>query len=250
MPTVFDFYRQIDVKAPFSTALDFDNSGLLVGSHKNEVKACLLALDITNDVIDKAVSLGANLIITHHPVIFNPIKSINFDGVLYRLTKNDINVISAHTNLDLCDYGVNGMLAQSLMLSNVTTFHNGDELGRVGSLPHKMTAEELACYVKEKLGAPNVSYTKGKEPISTVAVVGGSGKSYLKEAVSFADAYITGEVSHDTYIEAQNRNYTLVTAGHFNTEAVVLPILRDYLKEQFPNTDIYLDDEFKLYNTL
>lgn len=245
MPTVSEIYSFIDSFAPFSTAMDFDNSGLLIGSFENKVKGCLLALDITNEVVDRVLEQNANLIITHHPVIFNPLKSVSFGGIIYRLVKNDINVISAHTNLDLSEIGVNSALSKKLGLTDAVPFANRDSLGKIGKLPFPMTATELAHYVKEKLNAP-VSYIGGDKEIKTVAVIGGSGKGYLDEAFSSADAFITGEVSHDVYVEARNKGFTLITAGHYVSEAVVLPELQKMLGERFFEIKTEVADGFNL----
>lgn len=120
MSTVFDLYSAIDQFAPFSLSMDFDNTGILVGDRHQAVSKVLLALDCTMDVVNYAKEIGAQLIITHHPVIFHPIKRVNEDSVVYHLIRSQIAVISAHTNLDIAEDGVNDVLAQAIGLQNIS----------------------------------------------------------------------------------------------------------------------------------
>lgn len=120
MFTVRDIYNFIDKLAPFDTAMDFDNCGLLVGNFDDKVNKVLLALDITDSVVEEAKEIGANLILSHHPVIFRPIKSLNSNSIPYQLARNNINAICAHTNLDMANGGVNTCLANLLKLKNRT----------------------------------------------------------------------------------------------------------------------------------
>ena len=119
MTTVDDIYKFIDEIAPFNTAMDFDNCGLLVGGKDNIVNKVLLSLDITREVVEEANNIGANLIISHHPVIFNPIKRIESKSALHLLCKSDISAICAHTNLDMAKEGVNYSLAKKIGLVNL-----------------------------------------------------------------------------------------------------------------------------------
>ena len=129
MTKIIDIYKEIDKVAPFNTAAEFDNVGLLIGSFDTEVKKALLALDVTSEVINEAINIGANLIITHHPVIFNPLKRIREEDAVYKLIKNDIAVISVHTNLDLAlNYGVNFTLANKLGVKITVTSVDGYDM--------------------------------------------------------------------------------------------------------------------------
>ena len=234
---VKEILAAVDALAPFALTMDFDNTGLLVGDGNAEVTGVVLALDCTEEVIDKAKELGANLIISHHPVIFSGMKRVCADSVVYQLIRNDMHVISAHTNLDIAQGGVNDCLCRALALQDVCGLTATDEehfLGRVGVLAEAMSPEELAAFVKKELGTA-IRYTDGGKAISKVAVCGGSGDSELESALACgADALISGEVKHHIFIEAAHRGFTLIEAGHHHTEAVVLAPLCEKLKEQFP----------------
>jgi len=234
---VKEILAAVDALAPFALTMDFDNTGLLVGDSNAEVTGVVLALDCTEEVIEKAKEMGANLIITHHPVIFNGMKRVCADSVVYQLIRNDMHVISAHTNLDIAQGGVNDCLCNALGLQEVCGLTATDEehfLGRVGLLSADLSAEELACIVKMELNT-TVRYTDGGKPIGKVAVCGGAGDSELESAIACgADALISGEVKHHIFIEAAHRGFTLIEAGHHHTEAVVLAPLCEKLKEQFP----------------
>lgn len=161
MSTVFDLYSAIDQFAPFSLSMDFDNTGILVGDRHQLVSKVLLALDCTMDVVNYAKEIGAQLIITHHPVIFHPIKRVNEDSVVYHLIHSQIAVISAHTNLDIAEGGVNDVLAQAIGLQNISGLELLDPaaqsyLGRVGTLSNPISASEFAALVKESLHARSV----------------------------------------------------------------------------------------------
>lgn len=222
--TVQDVYNAINAAADFSLALDFDNVGLLVGDPNDEVKTALVALDATDAVIDEAVMRGANLIVTHHPVIFEPMKHVTADTLAWRLIRAGISVISAHTNLDAAHGGVNDGLAELLELQEVTMLGNppgGVGIGRVGKLKRGMTPPEFAYYAKQMLGAQAVRYCDGGRAIERVAVVGGSGGSELLTAAEQGcEALVTGDVKHNVMLEAVRRRITVIDAGHHLTENV------------------------------
>ncbi len=234
---VKEILAAVDALAPFALTMDFDNTGLLVGDGNAEVTGVVLALDCTEEVIAKAKDVGANLIITHHPVIFNGVKRVCADSVVYQLIRNDMHVISAHTNLDIAQGGVNDCLCKALGLQEICGLTATDEehfLGRVGLLSADLTAEELASVVKMELDTA-IRYTDGGKLISKVAVCGGAGDSELESAIACgADALISGEVKHHIFIEAAHRGFTLIEAGHHHTEAVVLAPLCEKLNMQFP----------------
>lgn len=234
---VKEILAAVDALAPFALTMDFDNTGLLVGDGNAEVRGVVLALDCTEEVIAKAKDAGTNLIITHHPVIFNGMKRVCADSVVYQLIRNDMHVISAHTNLDIAQGGVNDCLCKALGLQEVCGLTATDEehfLGRVGVLSADLSAEELASIVKMELNT-TVRYTDSGKSIAKVAVCGGAGDSELESAIACgADALISGEVKHHIFIEAAHRGFTLMEAGHHHTEAVVLKPLCEKLQAQFP----------------
>ena len=245
MSNVTQIYRAIDELAPFWLTMDFDNTGILVGDRQQTVSRALLALDCTCAVVQEALQRGAQLIITHHPVIFNPIKRVNEDTVVYQLIRAGIAVISAHTNLDIAQGGVNDVLAQTIGLQacrglELLNEKNGAYLGRIGKLPQPMDAQQFACHVKEKLGAASVKFAAVDRPIQTVALCSGSGADCLDAAILVgADALLTSEVKQHEYIGATAAGISIFDAGHFDTEDVVIEPLREYLSQKVPDVEFF-----------
>ena len=239
--TVLDFYRCLDELAPFSTQLSWDNSGLLVGDFSQQVHTCVLALAVTEAVVRFAREHDAQLIVTHHPVIFGAIRNVTAESLVWQLARENISVISAHTNLDLAEGGVNDALSAALCLQNIRPFENGDGLGRIGELPEKMEPAVFAGYVRERLGLhSDIAFTE-HGPVRTVAVIGGAGGDYLQAAaLCGADTYLTGELRHHEWMAAQALPLSVYTAGHYATEAVVLPDLLARLSQQFPEKEILI----------
>ena len=234
---IFDFLDKI---APFNTQMDFDNAGLLVGGMDEEVKKIGVVLDITPEAVEYAKNNRIDLIVAHHPVIFAPIKSLKSHTVPFLLAKNNINAICAHTNLDCAKGGVNDALCDALCLEKIGDFSDSEfpnlpPIGRVGALPHSMKTCEFANYVKEKLGSDGIEFVEGKNDIKTVAVCGGSGGSMLSDVIKKGvNAYVTGEAKHHELLDAKNEGITLVVAGHFETENVIVKILCEKLNKNFP----------------
>lgn len=238
---VSDIYKFIDEFAPFNTACDFDNCGLIVGDMNDDVKKIGLALDITNDVIDKAVAQGINLIITHHPVIFNATKSILSDTPVHKLIKNNISTISAHTNLDKAVGGVNDTLIEYYQLYNVISPDEFDNLGRVGTLKNPMKVKEYAKIIKKNLNSKVVKFYDAGLQVKKVGFVSGSGGSMIANAVSLGiDTFITGDIKQDQFVYAQNYGINLIEANHFDSEIVILKVLKQKLYNVFTNTEIVI----------
>ncbi|MBR5485110.1 MAG: Nif3-like dinuclear metal center hexameric protein [Oscillospiraceae bacterium] len=241
--TVKQIFELIDKTAPFSTQMDFDNAGLLVGDPNQQVAKALLALDCTPQVVEEAEKLGAQLIITHHPLIWQPMKKVTAESLVYRLIRSNISLISAHTNLDVSPIGVNEYLARTLGLEDIepleitsTDEDNVYALGRVGTLPTALTAEEFAHRTAELLDCNGIRYTGWGGQITKVAVCGGSGGSMVGKALAAgAQALVTGDVKHDVFLAAAAAGLVLVDAGHFETETVILPHLCELLEEQAPS---------------
>ena len=185
MSKVNDVLYFLDVLAPFDTSMGFDNTGLLIGGKERKVNKILLTLDVTADAVKKAAEIGAELIVSHHPVIFNPVKSVSDDSVVYNLIKNEISVISAHTNLDKAEGGVNDALAMKLGLENIQAVPSADPdddgLGRIGTVS-ETDIRNFALLVKDFLGADGVEFS-GNVPVKKVCVVGGSGGGALDDEV-------------------------------------------------------------------
>lgn len=253
MSTVFDLYSAIDQFAPFSLSMDFDNTGILVGDRHQPVFKVLLALDCTMDVVNYAKEIGAQLIITHHPVIFHPIKRVNEDSVVYHLIRSQIAVISAHTNLDIAEDGVNDVLAQAVGLQNISGLELLDPaaqsyLGRVGILPNPISASEFAALVKESLHARSVKFADAGNKIQKVALCSGSGADYLESALAVgADALLTSEVKQHEYLNAAAAGISIFDAGHFDTEDIVIETLKEKLAGIFPDITFYTTHTCPIY---
>jgi len=347
--TAGDYRNALDTFAPFALAQSWDNVGLLIGSPEREVTRALVALDATGAVIDEALSEGAQLVITHHPIIFTGLKSIPAHSPVHRAIKGDIAVICTHTNLDIATGGVNDILAEMLglrdtaplettgtshylkvvvyvpadsaeavytamtqagagkqgeyagaaflsegqgrftpleganptigrvgqlekvreqrlemlvtpedlpaVLAEVKAAHPYEEpafdvfetrgrserygLGRIGRLPAPLAPRQLASLLREKLGCPPLKCVLGKGPIERVAVCGGSGGDLLERAgLVGAQALITADVKHSQMLAAGDLGMTLIDAGHYATEAVVLPTLLEKLRAALPEADV------------
>ncbi len=232
--TVNDIYLFLNDFCPFDTASDFDNAGLLIGDKNATVTKAVIALDCTKSAIDKACEIGAELIITHHPVIFGGIKKVMSDSIVYRLVKSGISVISAHTNLDIADGGVNDCLATALGLTEIEKVVCDDGFSfRIGSLSREHSPADFAKYAGEKLNF-SPRFTVGKKAVKRVAVCGGSGGDMLADAVTAgADAYVTADVKHNVFLDAARLGITLIDCGHFNTEDIVIEPLKNVLCDKF-----------------
>lgn len=258
MATVKEFYTFLDGKAPFSLQLSFDNAGFLVGRGGRAVTRVLVALDITEAVATEAVDLGCELIVSHHPVIFHPAKSVTDESPVGRtlllLAERGIAAICAHTNLDAAAGGVNDVLAQTLGLTGVEQLHQDGVdgqgapygIGRVGELERTWTTAEFAEFVKMRLSANGVRFTDGGRPVRRVAVGGGACADMLHDALAKGcDTFVTSDVKYNGFLDARDLHLNLIDAGHYPTENVICPVLTDWLSEAFPNTEIFLSRQHK-----
>ncbi len=234
--TVNDIFAYTETFAPVNTAADFDNCGILVGDENADVTKAVVALDITTDVVREASSLGAQLIISHHPVIFNPLKRVKKGTAVYDLIKNDITALCIHTNLDISPvFGVNTALAEALGIEN-GKFIEGT-YAFIGELKEPVSGEEFARLAKEKLNCYSVRYTD-KDKIQKVCVSSGAGAEELFTAIeNGCDAFLTGEMKHHLFIEAMEKKIAVVETGHFKSEDVVISPLVKKLKKQFPEIE-------------
>ena len=237
---ISDIYNMLDEKYNFSSACFYDNPGHLVGSHQDEVKGILVCLDCTDEAVTEAIEKGVNLIISHHPVIFDGLKAVTEESIVFRLIRNGISVISVHTNLDQADGGVNDVLCLKAGLIDVEKIadHEGF-LYRIGELAEPMTADEFAEKVSKSLNYP-VKYVGTNTHVKRVAVCSGSGGSMLYEvAEQGIDAYLTADIKHDVFMDAHAMGIALFDAGHFGTEDIIVKPLAEELKKAFPDIDVY-----------
>ncbi|MEG1879331.1 MAG: Nif3-like dinuclear metal center hexameric protein [Pseudoflavonifractor sp.] len=252
MASVNEISSYLDGLAPFSTQMAFDNAGFLVGQGGQSVRKILVALDITEAVIDEAAELGAELIVSHHPVIFGPVKSITdrdpTGRKLLALTQKNIAAICLHTNLDMAPGGVNDALARRLDLMQCSLLQQegvGADgkpygIGRVGHRESPASLPAFAAFVKLRLGANGVRYVDCGKPVSRVAVGGGACGDMLQDALNAdCDTFVTADVKYHEFLEAQALGLNLVDAGHYPTENVICPVLADWLEKGFPEVQVF-----------
>ncbi len=354
MITVNDIYKAVDEVAPFRYAEKSDNSGLIIGDKISMCKKVMLCLDITNKMVDRAIEIGVDIIISHHPVIFNPIKSISTDSTYAKLIKHNISAICAHTNLDMAKGGINDLIAEKLNVKVITecietayelpyyqiavfipvenveqvykamsragagtlgnysgcafyTEGTGTFLplegshayigevgkresvrevriemilpqskrfdvvqamldahpyekpaynlsknyaimeqigfGKIGELETEMSAKVFAECLKKTFDNPCIRYNDTGKMIKKVAFCSGSGGSLLNYIIaSGADAFVTGDVKHDQFVDADNAGLAVFDAGHFYTENIILESLKNTLLRKFPELDIIIEN--------
>ena len=259
MATVREIYQYLDGLAPFSLQMDFDNAGFLVGRGDRTVDKILVSLDITEEVVSEAVELGCQLIVSHHPVIFFPAKSVTDttpDGrILLSLVEHNIAAICAHTNLDAVSGGVNDALAQRLGLTNIEQLkQDGVDasgrpygIGRVGNTAGvPMYAPAFAAFVKEVLGANGVRFVDVRRPVRRVAVGGGACSDMMKDAIALGcDTFVTADVKYNGFLDAKALGLNLIDAGHYPTEQVVIPVLAKWLADGLPKVEVYTTQRHK-----
>lgn len=259
MATVREIYQYLDGLAPFSLQMDFDNAGFLVGRGDRTVDKILVSLDITEEVVSEAVELGCQLIVSHHPVIFFPAKSVTDatpDGrILLSLVEHNIAAICAHTNLDVVSGGVNDALAQRLGLTNIEQLkQDGVDssgrpygIGRVGNTAGvPMYAPAFAAFVKETLGANGVRFVDARRPVRRVAVGGGACSDMMKDAIALGcDTFVTADVKYNGFLDAKALGLNLIDAGHYPTEQVVVPVLAKWLADGLPKVEVYTTQRHK-----
>ncbi len=242
--------RTIEEDFPKSLAVDWDNVGLLVGDEEAEIRKVLINLDVTDAAVERAVKEGADLILTHHPLLFRPLKTVTEQDFIAarvrKLIRNDINYYAMHTNFDIAGMADQNAVDLSLrepeVLEELGTYEDGRAygLGRIGLLPEEMTLKELAGHVKDvmKLDAVRV-YGDPERKVLRVGVSSGAGKSAVNDALrKHADVLITGDLDYHTAIDADARGLAMIDAGHYGTEFTYISFMEKYVKEKFPELDV------------
>lgn len=242
MPTVHDIESALYALAPKALAAEWDNVGLLAGSADREVRSVLVALDITEPVVEEAERMGADLIVSHHPVIFHPVKSITdrdpSGRLLIRLVRSGTGAVCMHTNLDAALGGVNDALASALGLQDAAPAAEGG-IARIGTLPEAMALPGFLARVKNALRPNGLRYVDGGRPIRKVAAGGGACGDFLWEAAALGcDAFVTADLKYNHFLDAGVLGLTVIDAGHFPTEDVVCPMVVRYLREKFPEVQV------------
>lgn len=241
--TVQELYDKMSEQMPESLREAWDNDGLMCSCDLNAtVRRVLVALDVTEEIVDYAVEGGFDLIVSHHPLIFRPVTHLvptsHTARKLLRLASGNVSVFSFHTRADKAIGGVNDLLAERLELKNVRPFGEGD-LGRIGELSEDMSLEDFAYILKGQLDTPTVQVADGYNPVRRVAVVGGDGKSYLADAIrEGADTFVSGQLSYNTMEEAAELGINMVEGGHFYTENPVVDGFAGMLSKIDPTLDV------------
>nr|WP_325293817.1 Nif3-like dinuclear metal center hexameric protein [uncultured Oscillibacter sp.] len=242
MPTVSEIERSLFELAPRECAQDWDNVGLLVGRPGNEVRKALVALDITEGVIAEAAQWKADLIVSHHPVIFHGQKSVtDRDPVgrrVMQLVENGIAAICMHTNLDCAEGGVNDVLAEALGIQ-VPEHFTGEGVGRCGWRAEPMDLPGFVRFVSRTLGCGGVRYADAGKPVHRVAVGGGACGEFEDAAIrAGCDTFVTSDLSYHQFVDAKANGINLIDAGHFPTEDLVCGKVMARLAKRFPDLQV------------
>ncbi len=273
MNTVSMITEKLEQLAPKAAACDWDNPGLLVGRSDREVSRIYVALDASCAVVDAAIDAGCDLIVTHHPIIFRGVKSINDQSALglklLDLIRNDVSVFSMHTNFDSCPGGMADIVCAALGLRKTGLMEptgflpenrqngateglqlrvvetEGDVnpdaygIGFTAELPELLSAAELAARVKACFGLPFVQYYDAGMPIRRIACCPGSGRGELKEVLSLGvDAFLSGDMGHHEGLDLCEEGISLLDAGHYGLEHIFVHYIAGFLRAQFPEAEI------------
>lgn len=237
-----DIASIIEAFAPLDTQESWDNSGFCIGSPEQEVKGVIIGFDCTPALIEAAVAAGANMVVTHHPLIFSGIKKINpetFVGRCITLAiKHDMVIYSAHTNADKAEGGVTALMAQRLGLQDIMPLDE-TSLALIGTLPAPLNPQELSEFVKKTFGIARLRSSRLiEEPVSRVAVCGGSGSSFIPKAIEAgAQLFITGDLSYHHFF--CDEGFMVLDIGHYESERDIVDKLHDILSKKFPNFAIH-----------
>lgn len=235
MTTVKDIYDYIDKIAPFDTQEEWDNAGLITGTADSAVTKVVMCLDVTKNAVQKAVNINAQLILSHHPLIFKAVKRLYSDSAIYKCAQNGISVISAHTNFDRAENGINTNLCSILGLKNVTPVEGTFIV--TADLDKEMTVPEFAQFVSDRLNVSGIRYTNSDKIIKKVAVGGGACDEFLPQAMQLADCFVTGDTKYHVMLEAAENNFCIIGAGHYETESMAFLMLKDMISKEFPEVE-------------
>ena len=250
--TIRELYTALDARFPRSLSCEWDNDGISCAPNLDApVSGVCIALDPTEDAVETAIRAGCNVLLTHHPMLFRGLKTVDGHDTgsrkVIRLIQNGITAMAFHTRLDAADGGVNDVLAARLGLTDVEPFGDdsnlaGKSIGRVGNLPEAMDAKAFAETVKSALSLPALIFAGCGKPVRRVAVLGGAGDDDIAAAVAAgADTYITGELRYHQLCDAPYGQINLIMAGHFHTEVPVLEVLEDVVCTLCPDVPVCVD---------
>lgn len=259
-----DIIKALDEFAPSFLIDSWDNTGFQVGDNKKNVEKVLISLDLDKDILEYSIENKIDMIVTHHPVIFSSVNNITNltpkGNLLYNIIREDIVIYNAHTNLDRTIGGVNDVLAEIFNLKDIEILSENLEeddiiygYGKVGNID-KIDLRDFLAEIKEKLDTETLTvYGDTDKLIDRVAVCGGSGSSFIEDAYKKdADVYITGDIKYHDAQEGVDLGLTIIDAGHYHTEKIILPKLKELLLEKFNNkidVEVYLQSSpiYKVY---
>ena len=244
MATVADILAFLETLAPTHLKMEWDNVGLLCGSKAAPVTKILVALDPFEGVCREAADVGAELIVTHHPLIFQPAKTVTDETSVGRsimfLCRHGISAVNAHANLDVAPGGVNDVLAAKLGLQNIATLEGG--LLRKGDVDEQSLSAFLGS-VKESLNCDGLRYADGGKPVRNVAVGGGSCADEMMEALAAGcDTFVTADVKYNQFWDARDLGLNLIDAGHFHTENPIVAVLAEKIAATFPEIQVEISN--------
>lgn len=250
MKKVKEIIEVIESVAPTFLKEDFDNVGLMVGDREKEVKKILLALDCTLEVVKEAKENNVDLIITHHPLIFRRPNSITTDTIqgkkIIELIKNDISLYSSHTNLDSAKNGLNysipGLLGyDSSEILEINKKDTEAGLGRLVTLEEAITLNDIVANVKKVFNTNNLRVVKGKDKVSKIAIINGSGQDFIGIAVSKgADCIITGDTTYHFALDYKEMGINIIDIGHFTSEQIVFFNVMKNIIGKFSDVEVIL----------
>ena len=252
--TLKELNEYLEEKMPPSLREEWDNDGVMCcADATTEVKRVLVSLDVTEEIVDYAIDRGFDLIISHHPLIFRPVKNItdssNVSRKIIKLLESGVAVFSYHSRADKVAGGVNDTLCDLLGIFNATPFGEGG-LGRVGEIDEEIALEDFVYRTKQTLGSDMVRFSDALNPVRRVAVVGGDGKDFVHAAIEAgADTYLSGRISYNMMVEAAEMGINLVEAGHYFTEQPITDFFQDLLIDFDPEmyVEIAVSNPIKIY---
>jgi dinuclear metal center YbgI/SA1388 family protein len=242
---VHELISELESWAPVKYAESYDNAGLITGHPDQEIMGILICLDSTEVIIDEAIKLGYNLVISHHPIIFKGLKKLNGSNYVERAVikaiKNDIALYALHTNLDNIITGVNHQIADILALQNQLILVPNSEYtsrqvgsGLIGHLNHSVTEHEFLDYLKSSMQLPLIKHSRLlNRPIFNIAVCGGAGSFLIPSAIQAgADVFITSDLKYHEYFDA-DKSIILMDIGHFESERFTIELILKFINERF-----------------
>lgn len=252
MTKVLDIAKAIENAAPKTLMEDYDNIGMMVGDENKEVKKVLLSLDCTKEVIQEAININSDLIITHHPLIFKKPKNIIVGDLLgdkvITLIKEDIALYSCHTNLDSTKGGINETLVSMLGFNSDQIIEPKEYkdcgIGRLVRLKEEISLCDIIKLIKEKLNTNNMRIVKGSEKVKVLAIINGSGQDLFYSAKNLgADCIITGDTTYHFASDFKEMGISIIDAGHFSTEYLAFLKTLEFLNEEFKDVQFIASEK-------